>query len=353
MQTALMLHEKFGPVTRTSRPIPQTANAGEIIVKIHSSSVNGMDWKIPKYGIIISEYPAVLGYDVAGDVIAVGEGVTKFAVGDKVFGSSLPYADFGAYQSYCRLNSDFAAKIPPSLTYDQACTIPIVFFAAYCGMYNKLPNGMNLTPLIPSGRNKYTNKPILIVGGGSYVGSFAIQCAKHSGFSPIIVTSSLKHTERIKALGVTHVIDRYASTSALRAEVASILSATTGQTPPAEGGLLEYVFDAISAPETQKVAFELVAPGGTLGLDSYVAVPTDQGVIVGNTTGFPHVPANYQLVKSMYDEFSQWLEEGLFKPCNVQVFPGGLDAVQDVLKKMENNELSTEAKPVIRPSETP
>lgn len=352
MQTALMVNEKFGKITRTTRPIPQTADAGEIIVKIKAASINGMDWKIPKWGIIVYDYPTVLGYDVAGDVIAVGEGINKFSVGAKVFGSCLPYPDFGGYQSYCKLKVDFAAKIPPTLTYDQASTFPIAFFAAYQAMYNTLPHGMGLTPLVPSGRDKYTNKPILIIGGGSYVGSFGIQFARLSGFSPVITTTSLKQADRLKGLGATHIIDRNTSPASLREQIVSILSSTINQTLPAEGGLLEYVFDAISAPSTQSIAFDLVAAGGTLGLDSYVTVPTDKGVNVGATTGFPDVLKNRECVKAVYDQFTKWIEDGLFVPSNVEVVPGGLNAVVDCLKRMENNEVSTETKPVIHPSES-
>ncbi|KAF5359796.1 hypothetical protein D9756_003619 [Leucocoprinus leucothites] len=345
MQTALMVNEKFGKITRTTRPIPQTADAGEIIVKIKAASINGMDWKIPKWGIIVYDYPTVLGYDVVGDVIAVGEGINKFSVGDKVltvavfsFGSCLPYPDFGGYQSYCKLKVDFPAKIPPTLTYDQASTFPIAFFAAYQAMYNTLPHGMGLTPLVPSGRDKYTNKPILIIGGGSYVGSFGIQFARLSGFSPVITTTSLKHADRPKGPGATHIIDRNTSPASLREQIVSILSSTTNQTLLAEGGLLEYVFDAISAPSTQSIAFDLVAAG--------------ERVNVGATTGFPDVPKNRECVKAVYDQFTKWIEDGLFVPSNVEVVPGGLDAVVDCLKRMENNEISTETKPVIHPSES-
>jgi NADPH:quinone reductase-like Zn-dependent oxidoreductase len=84
MQNALMVNHKFGPITRTTRPIPQTADLGEIIVKVRATALNSADWMIPKWGIIASEYPVVLGFDIAGDVVSVGEDVTKFVVGDRV-----------------------------------------------------------------------------------------------------------------------------------------------------------------------------------------------------------------------------------------------------------------------------
>ncbi|KXN81278.1 hypothetical protein AN958_05326 [Leucoagaricus sp. SymC.cos] len=100
--------------------------------KIRATSINGMGWKIPKWGIIVDEYPAVLGYDVACDLITVGEGVDKFVVGNRVLWSC-PHTGYGGYQSYCKLKADFTPRsvIPTQTTYEQASTFPIAFFAAY------------------------------------------------------------------------------------------------------------------------------------------------------------------------------------------------------------------------------
>lgn len=57
---------------------------GEILVRVESTALNPVDWKIQASGYFVSEYPAVLGSDSAGVVVALGEGVTTFAVGDKV-----------------------------------------------------------------------------------------------------------------------------------------------------------------------------------------------------------------------------------------------------------------------------
>ena len=57
---------------------------GELVVKIHASALNPVDWKIQAYNFFITEYPAILGTDSAGTVEAVGEGVQNFAKGDRV-----------------------------------------------------------------------------------------------------------------------------------------------------------------------------------------------------------------------------------------------------------------------------
>lgn len=57
---------------------------GEVLVRIEATALNPVDWKIQQTGYFVTEYPAVLGTDSAGVVVAVGEGVSKFVVGDKM-----------------------------------------------------------------------------------------------------------------------------------------------------------------------------------------------------------------------------------------------------------------------------
>lgn len=56
---------------------------GEILVKIHATALNPVDWKAPKYGAFFDYWPATVGHDGAGEVVQLGEGVSNFTVGDK------------------------------------------------------------------------------------------------------------------------------------------------------------------------------------------------------------------------------------------------------------------------------
>ena len=88
MMNALIL-ENFGDheFKRVELPIPQP-EAGQVLVRIHASGVNPIDYKIRlgEATYAMPELPAVLGTDMAGVVTAVGEGVTHFNVGDEVYG---------------------------------------------------------------------------------------------------------------------------------------------------------------------------------------------------------------------------------------------------------------------------
>ena len=80
---ALLLEKKFGEYAvgdvTTLKPGP-----GELLVKVHATALNPVDWKIRKYGVFVETFPAILGSDLAGDVVELGEGVSGFEVGDRV-----------------------------------------------------------------------------------------------------------------------------------------------------------------------------------------------------------------------------------------------------------------------------
>ena len=83
-QKALFLEAKQGQwvvrTTETRKPGP-----GEIVVKLEAVALGGVEWKIQAWGVLIEKYPALLGLDGAGTVAELGEGVTSFAVGDRVY----------------------------------------------------------------------------------------------------------------------------------------------------------------------------------------------------------------------------------------------------------------------------
>lgn len=81
-----------------------------------------------------------------------------------------------------------------------------------------------------------------------------IQLVRLSGFSPIVATASLENSDRLRALGATHVLDRTLPTDALQAEAARI----------AGGAGFRVVYDTVASPETGRMAYALTAPGGDL-----------------------------------------------------------------------------------------
>jgi NADPH:quinone reductase-like Zn-dependent oxidoreductase len=82
-QKALFLDSKQGKFIVANHVVPRPST-GEILIKVKASGLNPVDWKIQKYGILVQSYPIVLGVNIAGDVVEVGEGVSRFTPGDRV-----------------------------------------------------------------------------------------------------------------------------------------------------------------------------------------------------------------------------------------------------------------------------
>ncbi|KAI0749257.1 GroES-like protein [Daedaleopsis nitida] len=342
VQAAIVLQSKQGFFAMTSRPVPHPT-AGEVVVKNEASALNPVDWKIQEYGVFVEEYPAILGFDAAGIVAAVGEGVTTLKAGDRVvYQGILDSAnDHATFQQYTLVPADMVSKVPESVSFDQASSVPLGLTTAAIGLYHQQGGPVFVPAWAEGGKGKYAGTPILFMGGASVVGSFAIQLAKLSGFSPIITTASPKNDALLRSYGATHVLDRQLPSDALRAEVLAFA-----------GGPLSVVYDAISLPETQRVAYDLLAPNGTL----LVVLPEEvkersEGCAIVVVRGVVQFPDNLEFGKKLYDVLPALLEAGDVKPLNVQVLPGGLGAIVGGLLKMKNNEVSA-SKLVVRPGET-
>ncbi|KAK7682603.1 hypothetical protein QCA50_014403 [Cerrena zonata] len=319
---------------------------GEVLVRIEATALNPVDWKIPEAGYFVTEWPAILGTDSAGVVVAVGEGVSKFTAGDKIFHQGYFTNRLATFQEYTIIRAEIAAKIPSNLTFDQAASIPLGFTTAAVGLYapSWAQGGFNLTPpWKPEGKNKYAGQPIVIFGGSSSVGTYAIQLAKLSGFSPIITTVSPHNSEFVKSLGATHTIDRSLSPSEIAAEAIKITSAP-----------LKIVYDAISLGPTQQAAFEVLAPGGSLLLVLPSQIPKEK--VTGDTKvittfGSVHAPDNASFGVDLYNHITELFASGEIKPNVVEVLPGGLAGIPEGLERMKKDLVSGK-KLVAHPTET-
>ena len=124
-----------------------------------------------------------------------------------------------------------------------------------------------------------------------------------NGFSPIITTSSLKHTTFLQSLGAAHVLDRALTPAALLSEIAKA----------ARGAPLEYAYDAVSDAMTLRVAHDALAPGG--GLVSVAGPGTDlrecaDGKRVVTPFASFLLPANRALGGEVYARLEGWLRDG-------------------------------------------
>ncbi|KAG6917712.1 hypothetical protein DXG01_001363 [Tephrocybe rancida] len=328
-QKALLLETKQGKLIVGSRSVP-TPGPGELLVKVLAAGLNPVDWKIQKYGIFVNDFPAVLGTDIAGEVEAVGKGVTSFSKGDRVFAQGTFESDFGGFQQYTLTYAATTAKIPAKFSFEDVATIPVGLTAAYVGLYNNKPHGLGLEwPTKTANQGKYAGKPIVVLGGASSVGQFAIQLAKLSGFSPIITTASLKHTEFLKSLGATNVLDRNLSNDALKTKIGELTSAP-----------IDIVYDAISSADTQQTGNNLLVPGGHLITVLNLAITKSSDIGHFQVAGILRLPQNKELLEDLYPKLTQFLEQGVITPNRFQVLDDGLDGIVGGLRKLQNDQVS-------------
>ncbi|KAG1866851.1 chaperonin 10-like protein [Suillus subluteus] len=338
-QKALLLPKKQGDFEIGFRSIP-SPGAGELLVKIHSAALNPVDYKIKDMGFFVTDYPAVVGMDIAGIVEEVGEGVENFRKGDRVLADGKFTNDFAAFQQYTLTDARFTAKIPSSESFDSAATVPLGLDTALVGLYGN-HFGAGLTPPWTKSVGE-SKKPIVILGGSSSVGSYAIQLARLSGFYPIITTASPSNEELVRNYGATHFFDRNLSGKQLKAAISKITDSPIG-----------IVYDAISLPETQSVGWELLANNGTLVLTLAGSVKEDEGKgrKVISTFGVPHTPQNVELCSSSWAVVEKWLLEGAIKPNKYEVLPNGLEGIIGGLERMKLGQVSG-TKLVAHPQET-
>ncbi len=212
------------------KPAPYTQpHEGEIVVKNYAMAVNPLDWVIQiagNFAFSWLKYPFILGADLAGEVVEVGKGVTRFSIGDRVLAHAVGTdkkrnsAAEGAFQEYTVVLAHMTAPIPSSLPYENATVLPLALSTAACGLFQK----DHLALQYPSVAPKPTGKTLLIWGGSTSVGNNAIQLAVAAGYE-VSTTSSPRNFDYVKRLGASQVFDYNSKTV-----VKDIIKAFKGKT---------------------------------------------------------------------------------------------------------------------------
>lgn len=170
---------------------------GQVLVRVRASSVNPIDWKLASGKLRLIRpiaLPFVPGFDVAGEVTALGAGVTTFAVGDRVH-ARLAHAIGAASAELTIAGLDVTTKMPAGMSFADAAAIPLAGMTALQGLRDRL--GMPMQGA--SGR-------VLVVGASGGVGHFAVQIARAAG-AHVVGVSSTRNLDLVRELGAHDVID--------------------------------------------------------------------------------------------------------------------------------------------------
>ena len=199
------VYEKYGPPERLrlAEVDTPTPSADEVLVKVLAASVNAADWHMLRgkplfsratLGLLRPKHQ-ILGVDVAGQVEAVGPGVTRFQPGDEVYANLLDHG-YGGFADYVAVPVEVMALKPASLSFEEAAAVPMAAVTALQGLghHGELQPGQT----------------VLVNGATGGVGSFAVQLAKAAGAEVTAVTST-PNLELVRSLGADQVVD-YTST---------------------------------------------------------------------------------------------------------------------------------------------
>jgi NADPH:quinone reductase-like Zn-dependent oxidoreductase len=224
-----VVFDRYGPpevlrIAEVRKPVPAD---DEILVRIHATTVNSGDarmraLRVPRglsipvrftLGFFGPKQP-ILGFDLAGEIEAVGRSVTKFEPGARVLGS--PGFEFGCHAEYRCLPEDGAvAVIPDSLGYEEAVALSF--------------GGTTALHFLRRG-NLQRGEKILVNGSSGAVGTMAVQLAKHFG-AEVTGVCSARNLELVRSLGADHVIDYGREDFSRSGEAYDVIMDTVGNAP--------------------------------------------------------------------------------------------------------------------------
>ncbi len=282
------------------RPDPPVG-PGDVRIAVKAAGINFAD-TMARVGLYpdAPKPPCVLGYEVAGEVESVGDGVTEFKVGDRVVGGTR----FGGQAELVTVPEAQAFALPDGLSFEQGATVPVNYGTAYAA-------------LILMGSLRQGDRVLIHAAAGG-VGISATQIARNAGAEIFGTASPSKH-DAIRAQGVDHPID-YRSQD-FEAETMRI----TG------GGGVDLVIDALG-PTSFRKDYRLLRSGGRLVM---------YGLSEGTKEGRRDIPAMLKSLLSMPSATMPWWKSLLIMNENKGVFglnmlkwwdaEGSLDRVLDPL----------------------
>jgi NADPH:quinone reductase-like Zn-dependent oxidoreductase len=244
---AVVIEKAGGPETLALRDLPEPSlSPGRVVVRVRAAGVNFAD-VMARQGLYpdAPDLPFVPGYEFAGDVEAVGEGVDDLAPGDQVLGGSR----FGGYAELVSVRAGDVVRLPEDWSYEEGASLPIAYATAYAA-------------LVTFGGLR-AGERVLVQAAAGGVGIAAVQIAKLLGAEVYGTASASKH-EAIRGFGVDQAIDYRTK------DFAEESRRLTGENEP-----FDVILDAIGG-NSWRLGYKLLKPGGRLVVFGASAVVTGE-----------------------------------------------------------------------------
>ncbi|KAL4735691.1 chaperonin 10-like protein [Aspergillus similis] len=315
-------------------PIP-TPRPDEVLIKVVVSGTNPKDWKLPEW----LDHAGNQGDDIAGVVEAVGDNVTEFKPGDRVMAFHEMNKPGGSYAEYALAWQHTTAHLPKHISFEEAATIPLAALTSVAVMYHHLQLPAPWSPAASS-------IPLVIYGGASAIGAYAIQLARKSNIHPIIAIAGRG------APFVEGLIDRSKGDTIIDYRQGDD-AVVSGIKDALKGAELFHAYDCVSEGSSYVNLGKVVAPGGkivtVLPFQEYPGVP-EHVQLIKNSVGCVHEDQK-DLGYVYFRYLAKGLQDGWFKPHPHQVVPNGLGGLETALWNLKNGKASA-TKYVVRIGET-
>ncbi|PSL37644.1 alcohol dehydrogenase-like protein [Labedella gwakjiensis] len=209
--TAAWIDAPYADVVVRDSPYP-AVGPGQLLVRVRAVAVNPLDAIVQSNGRLMYRwlaYPAILGEDVSGEVVAVGPGVERFAVADRIVAYAMGIEKGrdavaeGGFQEYVVVEEALAAAVPERMSHEEAAVLPLAVSTAAAALFEV---GQLALPVDGLGSGVERGEVVVIWGGATSVGGNAIQLARAAGYR-VITTASPRNHERLLALGAAAAFD--------------------------------------------------------------------------------------------------------------------------------------------------
>ncbi|KAI5895250.1 GroES-like protein [Schizophyllum commune H4-8] len=325
----------LGPNERSLTTIPVgKPGPNEVLIENVAVAANPKDWKAAEMMYAPGE-KFVEGNDVAGTIVAVGEGVSEYK--------------YGAYQQYTVAPASTTFPIPNITPYEEAATLPLAVMTAAIAFFVRL--GIPAPDTAAAATN--LRKAVIIYGASTSVGAYAVQLAKKAGLFVVGIAGASK--DYAKELGADVVVDysEYQGEQLIDALVSAVADHPT-----------PWALDAIQGDDSALILARALAKiRQSDDVPAHVATvfpvlpEAQRSLFPSNVTcAETYVGTAYgedeQFAATFYRKISHWLSEGSFKCNRPKIMPGGLADVFKGIDLLKNGEVHGE-KLVYRIADTP
>ncbi|KAM7189388.1 GroES-like protein [Rhypophila sp. PSN 637] len=338
---AWLTAEKASPLTISDAPFPEISalQPDDIIIRAKAVAINPVDWKIQSNGnaLFPIPYPAILGADVAGEVIHVGEAVrNKFEVGQRVIAHALGFSHGWGYSSFQKVvvvrGNTAVSVLPGDISFEEGVVLPVSVSTAAAGLFWGATLGLSLDGLKDKSGNKGT---VLLWGGSSSVGSSVVQLATAAGYE-VVATASEGNFGYVKNLGAVEVVDYHDE------DVVDKLIKVL------KGRKVVGAYDSIGTDGTVRQTAEVLKALGGGKIASVGAAPEDlgEGVEARRFAAGNIEVQEPEIGRAVWEDYvPRALEDGRLRPLPEQLVVG--HGLEDIQKGLDRQKEGVSARKVV------